>query len=115
MPPGSAAYKALFEQLIPEYLTAGRSRTVTAKAGALTRIRSILSSFPNLNNNTIDVSGLRLDLALVDPTTGNERWLDVSMVHTASPSYVCAERRAISARMVAAEASAGLAPDPKAQ
>jgi len=38
-----------------------------------------------------DMKGLRVDLSLTDPTTGEEKWLDVSLVHTAAPTYAKAE------------------------
>ena len=39
-------------------------------------------------SNKRDITGLRLDLALVNPLTNETQWIDVTSVNTAAPSYV---------------------------
>ena len=34
-----------------------------------------------------DTKGLRIDLAIVNPTTHETKWVDVTSVNTAAPSY----------------------------
>jgi hypothetical protein len=84
-----AAYRSRFSQMIPAYQAAARARTTTERSAAMARIRSTLDDFPSSNNQKM--SGLRVDVALSDPDTGAERWIDVSTVHTTSPSYVKVE------------------------
>ena len=45
-----------------------------------------------------DVKGLRIDVSIVNPSTGETKWVDVGAVHLSSPSYVAAELKAIAAR-----------------
>jgi hypothetical protein len=96
-----AAYRKLFAQMIPAYQAAARARTTTDKAAAMACVRTILDSFPLSNNR--EMSGLRVDVAISDPETGAERWVDVSTVHTTSQSYLKAEYEDVKRRVAAAE------------
>ena len=64
-------------------------------------VRSILDRFPISNQQ--DLTGLRVDVAISDPDTGAERWVDVSTVHTTSRSYLNAEFTHAKRQVAAAE------------
>ena len=50
-----------------------------------------------------DSTGLRLDLNVEDPTTGEAMWVDVSVVHTTAASYVEKELSAVVKRRTSQE------------
>ena len=45
-----------------------------------------------------DAKGLRIDVCMTNPQTGETYWVDVGAVHTSSPSYANVELKAIAAR-----------------
>ena len=56
-------------------------------------VQARIGQLPILAKN--ELKGLRIDVALEDPTTGQTKWVDVSAMHTTCPSYVNAEMKAI--------------------
>ena len=56
-----------------------------------------------------DSVGLRIDLELEDPATGETKWVDTTVVHTAAESYREREFKSIMARNVSTS-TAALAP-----
>lgn len=56
-----------------------------------------------------DAVGLRIDLELEDPATGETKWVDATVVHTAAESYREREFKAMMARNVSASTAAALA------
>ena len=55
-----------------------------------------------------DAVGLRIDLELEDPATGETKWVDATVVHTAAESYREREFKAVMARNVSASTAAAL-------
>ena len=53
--------------------------------------------------------GLRIDLELEDPVTGETKWVDATVVHTAAESYREREFKAVMARNVSTSTAAALA------
>lgn len=62
-------------------------------------VRQRLDAIPTLNQK--DSSGLRVDIALEDQSTGEVRWIDVTGVHTTSPSYIAEELKMVVRRRFA--------------
>ena len=56
-----------------------------------------------------DAVGLRIDLELEDPATGETKWVDATVVSTAAESYRDREFKAVMARNVSASTAAALA------
>ena len=56
-----------------------------------------------------DSVGLRIDLELEDPATGETKWVDTTVVHTAAESYREREFKSIMARNVSTSTAAALA------
>jgi hypothetical protein len=56
-----------------------------------------------------DAVGLRIDLVLEDPATGETKWIDATVVHTAAESYREREFKAVMARNVSTSTAAALA------
>ena len=54
-------------------------------------------------HNANDSKGLRIDLAIEDPATHQTLWVDVSVVHTSSPSYLPKEIKFASEKQLSAE------------
>ena len=62
-----------------------------------------------------DMAGLRIDLSVEDPATGEVQWVDGTVVHTTSPSYISKEvKHAVERELSAALASEHALPDVKA-
>jgi len=62
-----------------------------------------------------DTTGLRIDLSIEDPSTGEAQWIDGTVVHTTSPSYIAIEVKHVMERELSATFTAEHAlPDIKA-
>ena len=59
--------------------------------------KSIIQQLPVLNN---DPTGLRVDLSIEDPTTGEHKLIDVTVSHTTSASYLSSEFKAVTQRQL---------------
>lgn len=60
-----------------------------------------------------DTTGLRIDISLENETTGEAKWVDVTLVHTSAESYQDKELKSLCARQIAAQVSTSLlVPDP---
>lgn len=56
-----------------------------------------------------DAVGLRIDVEIEDPATGETRWVDATVVHTASESYREREFKSVMARNISSSTSQALA------
>jgi hypothetical protein len=59
-----------------------------------------IEALPGLKES--DTTGLRLDIAIEDTTTGEVCWVDATAVHTTSPSYLAEEVKATVSRQLSA-------------
>jgi len=66
------------------------------KTGKEALLKQRLDAMPALSKK--DLRGLRIDINIVNPTTEEARWIDVTAVSTSSPSYVRKEAEHICAR-----------------
>ena len=53
-----------------------------------------------------ELKGLRIDAAIENPLTGETKWSDVSVMHTASASYVDAELKAVGQKITSSNLAA---------
>src|SRR5579872_3702135 len=92
----TAAYKAKFTDLLEtiDAVNADQSSSPEQKQALL---KSKIDLLPILEG---DSTGLRVDITLLDPITGESKWLDISAVHTNSPSYISKEIKAVLHRQV---------------
>ena len=56
-------------------------------------VQTRIDALPVLKKS--ELKGLRIDASLEDPTTGETKWIDVSAMHTASPSYAAVEIKSV--------------------
>ena len=85
----SKSYKEAFETLTRVSLSLrDPSCTLTTEQKALI-LQHHVDALPLLKKK--DTSGLRIDLALVNPLTSETRWIDVTSVNTAGPSVISQE------------------------
>ena len=52
------------------------------------------------------LKGLHIDASLVDPTTGETKWIDISGMHTTAASYVAAEIKNVGQKVTSHNLSA---------
>jgi endogenous inhibitor of DNA gyrase (YacG/DUF329 family) len=92
----SNAYKAGFESLsqASDYIASASCNLSVEEKSAY--IQTKIDALPILAAG--DTKGLRIDVSIVNPETGETVWADASLVHTSSPSYAIAELKAIAAR-----------------
>jgi hypothetical protein len=85
----TAHYKEQFDKML-ELLHRLTSEECTLAINDKQRlIRQQLDTIPALGPG--DTTGLRIDLSMENPATGEVRWVDVTGVHTTSPSYSSVE------------------------
>jgi len=106
----SSAYKAGFEAL-----SQASDFIASAACGLSSEEKSVymqnkIDALPILDAR--DAKGLRIDVSFENPNTGEVIWVDVSVAHTSSPSYVTSELKAIVARKLSSRvAELHLLPD----
>jgi len=90
----SPAYKQRFADLLVaiEQVDADTTTPLEQKQAYL---KSIVDSLPHLAG---DLTGLRVDLSLEDPVTGELKLVDVTVAHTTSASYLLRELNAVKKR-----------------
>jgi len=73
-------------------------------------VQARIDALPLLKKN--ELKGLRIDAALENPVTGEIKWIDVSVMHTTSASYIDTELKSVGQQVNAANiASAFELPD----
>lgn len=91
------AYDSKFDDLMETVLMTSDNKDISIQ-----QQRSLLEekirALPAVANE--DCTGLRLDLSVVDPTNGDTFWIDATVCHTTSPSYIRAECKAAIARQL---------------
>lgn len=65
-----------------------------------------IEALPSVSNE--DAVGLRIDVELEDPSTGETRWVDATVVHTAAESYREREFKAVMARNISTSTATAL-------
>jgi hypothetical protein len=94
----SKRYKEAFTDLVNTIDMTTSSSCTLSDADKQTLIRQKTDALPLLDPN--DATGLRLDFAITNDSTGDTKWGDVTVVNTTSPSYSGAELKAIMSRQL---------------
>lgn len=94
----SKRYKKAFTELVDAIDYTTSSRCTLSDTDKHTLIRTKTDALPLLDPS--DATGLRLDFAIVNDSTGATKWGDVTVVNTTSPSYSSAELKAIMSRQL---------------
>jgi hypothetical protein len=83
----SVEYKSQFKQLMKTVISVSECKDSYNENQAL--LQEQIRLLPQLKDK--DTTGLRLDLAVEDPISGESLWIDASVVHTTCTSYVSQE------------------------
>ena len=106
-PPG--VYRQQFADLAAAQAQLTQVSTVAQRDAAVKEVKQALQALPE----STELRGLRVDVAIHDPATGADHWVDTSTVHTSSLAYLPAELNALKARRQAALVAAQQhSPDP---
>jgi hypothetical protein len=107
----SKKYREKFDEVIAAtHLVASPSCALSPEAKQLL-VKTKVDALPAVKHD--DVTGLRIDIALENETTGETWWSDVTAVHTGAKSYQDKELKSLCTRQIAAHVSESiLVPDP---
>jgi hypothetical protein len=94
-------YDTKLTQIIDTVLNQTPNSAVTSQQQQA-QLDAMVRELPLLKD--ADPVGLRIDLAVSDPASGETFWVDATVCHTTSPSYVRVEAQAAIARQIAAMA-----------
>ena len=75
-----------------------QASTTAQRSAAIEAVKLALRALPE----STDLRGLRVDVAIHDPTSGADYWVDTSTVHTSSLTHLPAELNSLKARKQAA-------------
>ena len=104
----SAEHKAIFSATNKALEAAATEGLSQAQRQAIIQQQINLLPVPKT-----DQVGLRIDITIEDPATGETKWIDVTAIHTTSPSYTSKEFKALKKRaQTAAIAQHAKLPDP---
>jgi hypothetical protein len=107
----SKPYREKFDEVIAVTELVASPSCVLSEEAKRTLVQSKVDALPSVNRE--DATGLRIDIALENETTGETYWGDVTAVHTGSESYRDKELKSLCARQIAAQVSESiLVPDP---
>jgi hypothetical protein len=67
-------------------------------------VQTRIDALPLLKST--ELQGLRIDAAIENPTTGETKWIDVSVMHTSAASYAQAELKSIGEKITASNVAA---------
>ena len=107
----SAIFRERFDEVIAatELVASPNCELSTEAKRAL--VQSKVDALPKIKRD--DVTGLRVDIALENETTGETVWADVTVVHTGAESYQDKELKSLCARQISSQVSETiLVPDP---
>ena len=102
----TAAYKTAFKDLLELDSELRNPRCPLSEASKAQARQACIDTLPITDKK--DVTGLRIDLAIVNSFTGETQWIDVTSVNTAAPSCASREIHFLHDRQRAAAASASL-------
>jgi len=107
----SKPFRAKFDEVIAATeLVASPTCDLTAEAKRAL-VQSKVDALPAVARE--DTTGLRIDIAIENVTTGETKWVDVTLVHTGAESYQDKELKSLCVRQIAAQVSPSLlVPDP---
>jgi hypothetical protein len=91
-------YDTKLTQIIDTVLNQTPNSAVTSQQQQA-QLDAMVRELPLLKD--ADPVGLRIDLAVSDPASGETFWVDATVCHTTSPSYVRVEAQAAAARQIA--------------
>lgn len=95
-------YKQQFEQLAAAQAELLEASSPPQRLAAVEQVQRSLQALPG----PTELRGLRIDVAIHDPTTGMDYWVDTSTVHTSSVSHLPVELKAWRTRRQAANVAA---------
>ena len=102
----TSAYKAAFKDLLALDADLRSPRCDLSESAKSLALQSCIDALPITDKK--DVTGLRIDLSLVNTFTGETQWIDVTSVNTAAPSYASREIHFLHDRQLAASAAVSL-------
>jgi len=92
------AYRQQFADLAAAQAQLTQASTVAQRDAAIGLVKNALRALPEAT----ELRGLRVDVAIHDPASGADYWVDTSTVHTSSVAHLPAELNALKARREAA-------------
>jgi hypothetical protein len=92
----SKQYKVAFEKMVRVSAEVNAPECKLSMEEKSNLLRKALDEVPPLPST--DTTGLRIDIAIENPATGETKWVDVTGVHTTSTSYQDAELPAVLSR-----------------
>ena len=93
----SKEYDAKFEDVMSTLLSFSESKDTTLLQQQVL-LEEKVRALPELKPD--DTTGLRLDLSITDPVTQETKWIDATICHTTSPSYLKKETENAIARQL---------------
>ena len=107
----SKNYREKFDEVIAATELVASPTCALSEEAKRALVTSKVDALPAVKRD--DTTGLRIDIALENETTGETWWGDVTAVHTGAESYQDKELKTLCARQIAAQVSdAILVPDP---
>jgi hypothetical protein len=108
----SPTYKAKFAELLTTINQLDNDPSISIEQRQVI-LKPKIEALPVLNQ---DPTGLRVDISMEDPVTGEQKLIDVTITHTTSASYIAQEFKAVVQRQTSSNFAKNFSlPDPIAQ
>ena len=107
----SKVYRGMFNAVMNAIELVASPACAMDEAAKYAYVQTRIDALPSVKKE--DTTGLRIDVSIENEVTGETRWVDVTAVHTGSPSYQDKELKTIRNRQITAQVSSKmLVPDP---